>query len=72
MLVRHVPEEGEDHEAREETGQRIDGAGDDGVSGSLKSNEMERKQTLQNANVRIQSVISRHTVNINVIDKLVN
>lgn len=44
MLVGHVPEEGEDHEAGEETGQRIDGAGDDGVSGSLKSNEMEKNK----------------------------
>lgn len=33
MLVGHVPKEGKDHKAREETGQRVDGAGDDSVSG---------------------------------------
>lgn len=40
MFVGHVPKEGEDHKAGEETGQRVDGAGDDGVSGSIKSNKI--------------------------------
>lgn len=40
MLVGHVPKEGEDDKAREETGQRVDGAGDDGISGSIKSNQI--------------------------------
>lgn len=44
MLVGHVPEEGEDHKTGEETGQRVDGAGDDGVSGSMKSNKMKKKK----------------------------
>lgn len=32
MLVGHVSKEGEDHKARKETGQRVDGAGDDSIS----------------------------------------
>lgn len=31
VLVGHVTKEGEDHEAGEEAGQRVDGAGDDSV-----------------------------------------
>lgn len=42
MLVGHVPKEGEDHKPGEETGQTVDGAGDDGVSESIKSNEMKQ------------------------------
>lgn len=32
MLVGHVSEEGEDHKTRKETGQRVDGAGDNSIS----------------------------------------
>lgn len=34
VLVGHVAEEGEDHKAREEARQRVDGAGDDRIPGS--------------------------------------
>lgn len=34
VLMGHVPKEGEDHEAREEACQRVDGAGDNCISGS--------------------------------------
>ncbi len=50
MLVGHVPKEGEDHKSGEETGQRVDGAGDDGVSGSMESNKIEK--TEENENVK--------------------
>ena len=33
VLVGHVAQEGEHHEAGEEAGQGVDGAGDDGISG---------------------------------------
>lgn len=55
MLLGHVPKEGEDHKAREETGQRVDGAGDDGISGSIKSNKMKKQQS----RMRIQQFASQ-------------
>lgn len=48
VFVGHVPQEGEDHKAGEETGQRIDGAGDDGISELRKKKEAE---IVQNENV---------------------
>lgn len=32
VFLGHIAQEGEDDKAREEAGQRVDGAGDDGVS----------------------------------------
>ena len=44
----HVPKEGEDHKAREETGQRVDGAGYDGISGK----KYNGKARVHNKNVK--------------------
>lgn len=44
MLVRQVAKEGEDHKAGEETGQGVDGAGDDGIP-EQRSGSKIRKQT---------------------------
>lgn len=49
VLVGHIPQEGEDHEAREEARQGVDGAGDDGISGS-------RKKKIRTQNVRHEKV----------------
>lgn len=63
MLVGHVTKEGEDHKAGEETGQRVDGAGDDGISGKEENKIRRRKQS---------EVISHQTVNVHINDEPVN
>lgn len=51
MLVRQVAQEGEDHKAREETGQRVDRAGDDGIPEKKRRSKIRKKVVLQKENV---------------------